>query len=90
MTVTSSHPLHLLWGERQNHLPAPATILPRVNGDGTVTLLLSPPRASSAGREGVMVLRHVAPGQGAVVLSRTLGMVLVVAVREVLPAAAGH
>jgi len=90
MTVTSSHPLHLLWGEPQNHPPAPATVLPRVNGDGTVTLLLSPPGPSSAGREGVMVLRHVAPGQGAVVLSRTLGAVLVVEVREVLPAAAGH
>ena len=88
MTVTSSHPLHLLWGERQNH--PPVTILPRVNGDGTVTLLLLPPGPSSAGREGVMVLRHVAPGQGAVVLSRTLGAVLVVEVREVLPAAAGH
>jgi type II/III secretion system protein len=89
MTVTSNHPLHLHWGPGPGQPPVPATVLPRVNGDGTVTLLIWRLEPPSALPLGAIVLRHLA-GQGAVVLSRTLRTALVVAVREVLPAAAGN
>jgi type II/III secretion system protein len=89
MTVTSNHPLHLLWEQGPGQPPVPATVLPRVNGDGTVTLLIWRLGLPSAVPVGAIVLRHLA-GQGAVVLSPTLGTALVVTVREVLPAAAGN
>jgi hypothetical protein len=85
MTVTSNRPLHLLWGKGQDQPAVPATVMPRVNGDGTVSLYISRRGLSLVGQGGVIVLRRVAPGLGAAVISRTLGTALVVEVREVLP-----
>lgn len=91
ITVTGNHPLHLLWGHGPGQPAVPATVVPRVNHDGTVTLLIARPGPPWAGWGGAIVLRVLAPGQGGVVLSPALGTGLVVDVREVLPAAAaGH
>lgn len=88
ITVTSNQPLHLIWAAARGQAPVPATILPRVNHDGSTTLLIAPRELASSGRAGAIVLRRVAPGRGGVVLSPALGTALVISVRELLPAAA--
>jgi hypothetical protein len=90
MTVTSNHPLHLFWARGQDMSAVPASVVPRVNADGTVTLYVSRRGLSWLGQEGLIALRRVPPGLRAAVMSRTLGTALIVHVREVLPAEAGR
>jgi len=89
MNVASNTPLHLTWPGNLNQRPAPADVIPRVNGDGTVTLFLPRTGLSSAplaGEGATLVTRRVEPGRAVVIFSRTLGTALVIKVREVLPA----
>jgi hypothetical protein len=89
ITVAHNMPLHLAWPGNLNQQPEPADVLPRVNGDGTVTLFLPRPgllsaRLPAAGE--TIVMRRIAPGHGIMIYSHTLGTALIVSVREVLPA----
>jgi hypothetical protein len=85
MTVSGNHALHLLWNKGLDSTAVPATVTPRVNSDGTVTLYVSRRGLSLPGQEGVFVIRRLPSGQGAVLISRSLGSALVVEVREALP-----
>jgi hypothetical protein len=87
LTVANNHPLHLAWPGSQNQPSQPAIVMPRVNGDGTVTLYLQ--RSAVAAAEmpvagQTIVMRRVAPGQMVVVISPRLGTTLLLKVRDVL------
>jgi hypothetical protein len=89
MNVASNLPLHLAWPGNLNQPPAPTDVIPRVNGDGTVTLFFPRTGLSSAplaGGGATLVTRRVEPGRTVVIFSRTLGTALVIKVSEVLPA----
>jgi hypothetical protein len=89
MSVASNLPLHLAWPGNLNQQPEPAVILPRVNGDGTVTIYLPLTRLSSADvpEAGQMIVaRRIASGQSVLIFSQRLGTALLVNVREDIPA----
>jgi hypothetical protein len=91
LTVANNRPLHLAWPGNQNQPPLPATVMPRVNADGTVTLYLQRAGVSAAEMPvagQTIVMRRVAPGQTVVVLSPRLGTALLLTAREMLAPAA--
>jgi hypothetical protein len=86
MTVANQQPLHLGWETGPEALPALARIIPRVNGDGSVTLSLTlseqhpvDPRGAPA---ELVVLRRLPAGTAVALLPRAPDVALLVTVRE--------
>jgi hypothetical protein len=89
LTVASNFPLHFAWPGNANQRSQPTEVLPRVNGDGTVTLYSPRSGPSPAGTPlagEMIVARRIIPGHGVLIYSHGLGTALVVKVREILPA----
>lgn len=72
--------------QRQEYLAALATIVPRLNADGSVTLYVStrePHPLSPRGPDELMVLRRIRDGAAIAVAPRAPGLALLVGVRDV-------
>jgi hypothetical protein len=86
MTVSNQQPLHLRWVVGTEMLPALASIVPRVNGDGSVTLMITlrevHPRTPQSGPSDLVVLRRLPVGTAVAMLPRTPNVALLVTVRE--------
>jgi hypothetical protein len=94
LQVGHNRPLHVRWPADQAAHGIRATVVPRINADGSVTLLFSTREpgtvADTPAPSGMIVLRRLPPGAAGVLLPRTPGPALVVSVREVTPARAAR
>jgi hypothetical protein len=86
MTVSNLQPLHMRWAAGPEASPALLSIVPRVNGDGSVTLKVSltevHPQTPHRSPTDLVVLRRLPAGAAVAMLPRTPNVALLVAVRE--------
>jgi hypothetical protein len=101
MTVTPNHPLYAKWPSQPNQRSPFVAVVPRLNSDGTVTLLLSPNArpleavpgtarlamalASGLPSDATIVARRLPIGSALVLLPKGPGEGLLIQVRDGLP-----
>jgi hypothetical protein len=86
MTVFNNQPLRMRWPSDQPGWATLATLVPRLNADGSVTLFIStrePHPLAPRGPAELMVLRRIPAGAAIAVAPRTPGLALLVGVRDV-------
>ncbi len=89
MVVSNNYPLHLRWPASPGVPPVMATVMPRVNGNGTVTLFFSfnEPRIVKEAALGTTftVVRRLPTGTAALAVPRPGSLTLLVVIQNVLP-----
>jgi hypothetical protein len=83
MTVANNSPMHFQAPAAGDRPAVSASITPRLNGDGTVTLFVPAAALNAGGRAEVFALRRISPGQSVIVAPAAGRRTLVITVRKV-------